>query len=203
MEGRSSSSSSSNQSEHGLLHTGSSPLAVPGRRLAACRPLLSSPLLSSLSCCFSSASSCPLMPQVRSGTQPLQLLAVHRLRQLADRLGLRQHPRPRPLPSASGVRLIISAGRGLRLSSALQLPGGRARRTDVGSRVHPAAAAAPGSGSGSRWGPRGVGLVPQSEETVGADFSSDWQMLGCCCRGCSVCQLWSLKEKLRFYFWLN
>lgn len=37
MEGRSSSSSSSNQSEHGLLHTGSSPLAVPGRRLAAQR----------------------------------------------------------------------------------------------------------------------------------------------------------------------
>lgn len=35
IEGRSSSSSSSNQSEHGLLRTGSSPLAVPGRRLVA------------------------------------------------------------------------------------------------------------------------------------------------------------------------
>ncbi|XP_068170838.1 myotubularin-related protein 14 [Antennarius striatus] len=34
-EGRSSSSSSSNQSEHGPSRTGSSPLAVPGRRLAA------------------------------------------------------------------------------------------------------------------------------------------------------------------------
>ncbi|CAL9704398.1 unnamed protein product [Knipowitschia caucasica] len=32
-EGRSSSSSSSNQSDHGPTHTGSSPLAVPGRRL--------------------------------------------------------------------------------------------------------------------------------------------------------------------------
>uniref|UniRef100_A0A3B3ZK42 Uncharacterized protein n=1 Tax=Periophthalmus magnuspinnatus TaxID=409849 RepID=A0A3B3ZK42_9GOBI len=32
-EARSSSSSSSNQSDHGLTHTGSSPLAVPGRRL--------------------------------------------------------------------------------------------------------------------------------------------------------------------------
>uniref|UniRef100_H3CBV5 Myotubularin related protein 14 n=1 Tax=Tetraodon nigroviridis TaxID=99883 RepID=H3CBV5_TETNG len=35
IEGRSSSSSSSNQSEHGLPRTGSSPLAVPGRRLTA------------------------------------------------------------------------------------------------------------------------------------------------------------------------
>uniref|UniRef100_A0A7N5ZTJ7 Myotubularin related protein 14 n=1 Tax=Anabas testudineus TaxID=64144 RepID=A0A7N5ZTJ7_ANATE len=34
-EARSSSSSSSNQSEHGITRTGSSPLAVPGRRLAA------------------------------------------------------------------------------------------------------------------------------------------------------------------------
>uniref|UniRef100_A0A8P4KTV2 Myotubularin related protein 14 n=1 Tax=Dicentrarchus labrax TaxID=13489 RepID=A0A8P4KTV2_DICLA len=34
-EARSSSSSSSNQSEHGVTRTGSSPLAVPGRRLAA------------------------------------------------------------------------------------------------------------------------------------------------------------------------
>lgn len=37
IEGRSSSSSSSNQSEHGLPRTGSSPLAVPGRRLVAQR----------------------------------------------------------------------------------------------------------------------------------------------------------------------
>uniref|UniRef100_H2SN64 Myotubularin related protein 14 n=1 Tax=Takifugu rubripes TaxID=31033 RepID=H2SN64_TAKRU len=35
IEGRSSSSSSSNQSEHGLLRAGSSPLAVPGRRFTA------------------------------------------------------------------------------------------------------------------------------------------------------------------------
>lgn len=35
LEGRSSSSSSSNQSENGLPRTGSSPLAVPGRRLVA------------------------------------------------------------------------------------------------------------------------------------------------------------------------
>lgn len=46
IEGKSSSSSSSNQSEHGLQRTGSSPLAVPGRRLVAQRhPLLVSRLL--------------------------------------------------------------------------------------------------------------------------------------------------------------
>lgn len=44
IEGRSSSSSSSNQSEHGLLRTGSSPLAVPGRRLVV--PVSLSTLLS-------------------------------------------------------------------------------------------------------------------------------------------------------------
>ncbi|XP_051804454.1 myotubularin-related protein 14 isoform X2 [Acanthochromis polyacanthus] len=43
-EARSSSSSSSNQSEHAVTRTGSSPLAVPGRRLAADYPRSSSSL---------------------------------------------------------------------------------------------------------------------------------------------------------------
>lgn len=108
---------------------------------------------SPLSWCFSFASSCSLMSQVHSRAKSVRFLALHRLWQLADRLRLRQHPRPRPLPSASGLcRLVVGAGRGLRLSSALQFPGGGAWRTDVSSRMDPPAA--PGS-EGTRWDPGG------------------------------------------------
>lgn len=86
--------------------------------------------------CFIFGSSCRLISQVYSRPQSVQFLPLHRVRELADRLGLRQHPRPRPLPSTSGLVwlvLVLNDGRSLRPSSALQFPGGRVCRTNVSS----------------------------------------------------------------------
>ncbi|KAF3856858.1 hypothetical protein F7725_017581 [Dissostichus mawsoni] len=82
-EARSSSSSSSNQSEHAVTRTGSSPLAVPGRRSVGRR-----------------------LPSVR-------LLPLHGVRQLADVSGcgsIHDHAHfPPPLTSASSTSSAVAA----------------------------------------------------------------------------------------------
>lgn len=64
------------------------------------------------------------LPQVSGGVRPLRLLPLHGVRQLADRVGLWQHPWPRPLPAAHLRRC-------LQLPPPLQLPGRWAQRTHV------------------------------------------------------------------------
>lgn len=81
-------------------------------------------------------SKCDCPSQVRSGEHSVGLLPLHRLRQLADSFGLWQHPRPRPLPSTSGLHSLIHfvcrcRRRRLRLPVALQLSGRGAYWTNV------------------------------------------------------------------------
>lgn len=98
-EARSSSSSSSNQSDHGFRLTGSSPLAVPGKRygekkllsyrnrsdcdvdfldnnciLALSVDVLSLLFISPMACVF----------QVSGRSRPLGLIRLYRIRELAD-----------------------------------------------------------------------------------------------------------------------
>uniref|UniRef100_A0A674P3S5 Myotubularin related protein 14 n=1 Tax=Takifugu rubripes TaxID=31033 RepID=A0A674P3S5_TAKRU len=90
IEGRSSSSSSSNQSEHGLLRAGSSPLAVPGRR-------------------------CPLSSERQARLEAVRELF---LAAYSSTVGLKSSS-PSPSGSISGLLEQFARGVGLRATSAI------------------------------------------------------------------------------------